>query len=472
MRTGAAYIRVSTDDQLEYSPNSQLQKIKDYAKTHDITLTSDCIFMEEDGRSGRNASHRPEFQRMIGLAKTKPKPFDLILVWKYSRFARNREDSVVYKSMLRKKCGIDVISVSEPIGDDKTAVLMEAIIEAMDEYYSVNLAEEVKRGMAEKANRGGIVGSPAFGYLAQNGTFLPDPKNAPIVRMIFELFVAGVGLRDLSAMLNALGICSKKGCPIEPRTVAYILHNPVYIGKIRWNPSGKADRAFDLSAVILSNGQHEPILSIELFEQAQEKLNVHKKMYAKYARQSHFSDGCMLKGLVRCSSCGSTLVRNGNGLQCCAYSRGVCKQSHYISQAQANHRIIQLLRQKFSPAEYFVHPSSTAISTDSSNLMNRIFQHEQAKLERIQSAYKNGIDTLEEYKKQKETWKKTMKQLEHSRTLINKSDSKQTAAAHRDVVKDLENPNISAETKNILLRCLIDHIVFDRARNSFQVYCR
>lgn len=95
MRIGAAYIRVSTDDQMELSPDSQLKQIKEYANAHDILLSPDYIFREDEGRSGRNAAKRPEFQRMIGLAKAKPKPFDIILLWKFSRFARNREDSVV-----------------------------------------------------------------------------------------------------------------------------------------------------------------------------------------------------------------------------------------------------------------------------------------------------------------------------------------------------------------------------------------
>ena len=87
---------------------------------------------------------------MIAAAKQKPAPFRVILVWKFSRFARNREDSIVYKSMLRRQCGIDVISVSEPVGDDKLSVLIEAMIEAMDEYYSINLGEEARRGMKKK----------------------------------------------------------------------------------------------------------------------------------------------------------------------------------------------------------------------------------------------------------------------------------------------------------------------------------
>lgn len=127
---------------------------------------------------------RPGFNKMIGTAKLKPKPFDAILLWKFSRFARNREDSIVYKSMLRK-LGIEVISISENIGDDKMSVLIEAMIEAMDEYYSINLAEEVKRGMLEKFTRGQIVAAPPIGYSLKDGQYLPD-DNAPLVKRILK----------------------------------------------------------------------------------------------------------------------------------------------------------------------------------------------------------------------------------------------------------------------------------------------
>ena len=174
MQTAAAYIRVSTDDQIEYSPDSQIKAIRKYAKDHDMILPEEFIFVDE-GISGRKADKRPSFQRMIGTAKIKPKPFDVILLWKFSRFARNRQDSIVYKSMLRKQCGIDVVSISEQLGDDNTSILIEALIEAMDEYYSLNLAEEVKRGMTEKFSRGGVVSQPPYGYMMKDGIFAPDP---------------------------------------------------------------------------------------------------------------------------------------------------------------------------------------------------------------------------------------------------------------------------------------------------------
>lgn len=147
-KIAAAYIRVSTDDQVEFSPDAQLAEIRKYAASHGYALPQEFIFVDE-GISGKHTQKRPEFNRMIGTAKTKPRPFDAILLWKFSRFARNREDSIVYKSMLRRELGIDVISISEPLADDKMSIIMEAMIEAMDEYYSLNLAEEVKRGMTE-----------------------------------------------------------------------------------------------------------------------------------------------------------------------------------------------------------------------------------------------------------------------------------------------------------------------------------
>ena len=103
MKNGMAYIRVSTDDQLELSPESQLKEILQYARANDILLTEEHIFREEEGRSGRNAKKRPQFQRMIAEAKQHAKEIDVILVWKFSRFARNQEESIVYKSMLRQK---------------------------------------------------------------------------------------------------------------------------------------------------------------------------------------------------------------------------------------------------------------------------------------------------------------------------------------------------------------------------------
>jgi len=224
MKTGAAYIRVSTDEQTEYSPDSQLRIIMDYAHREGITIPKEYIFSDE-GISGRSASKRPGFMRMISLAKSHA--FDVILVYSLSRFARSREDSIVYKKMLRHECGVDVISVSQNIGSDKTSILMEAILEAMDEYYSIDLSENVRRGMLEKASRGEAMGRAPFGYKICGRIFVPDENTAPIVRMIFSDYISGMGVRTIAEKLNLMGIRTSSGRQFENRTVSYILKNEV-----------------------------------------------------------------------------------------------------------------------------------------------------------------------------------------------------------------------------------------------------
>ena len=474
MKIGAAYIRVSTDDQLEFSPDSQLHKITAYAKSNNIILPPEFIFMEEEGRSGRNTKHRPEFQRMIGLAKSDPKPFEVILVWKYSRFARNREDSVVYKSMLRKQRGIDVVSVSESVGDDKMSILIEAIIEAMDEWYSINLSEEVLRGMAEKASRGGIVGSPAYGYKAEGNVFVPIPEEAKIVQMVFESFVHNdMGCRDIAAMLNAMGVRTKKGRLMENRTVEYMLHNPVYIGKIRWSPNGQIERDWEKPDLIISDGAHEPIISAELFEQAARKLEDRKKMYAKYARQSSENVDYILKGLVRCSSCGSTLTRSASGLQCHSYAKGVCKQSHYITLKNITDRVLNMIETTFTDENFEVSVKNVGRLTDQNEIIESQIEKEYVKLERIKAAYADGIDTLEEYKANKAKIQASIDfliQKKASQPEPKRDCKKEFLDKNRKAVKTLRDPEITEAEKNCLLRTFVDHIIFNRAKNQIQIF--
>ena len=115
MKTACAYIRVSTDKQEELSPDAQKRLLIDYAKKNNVSLLADNIYID-NGISGKKADKRPEFMKMIGLAKSKEHPFDIVLVWKFSRFARNQEESIVYKSLLKKN-DVDVVSVSEPLVD-------------------------------------------------------------------------------------------------------------------------------------------------------------------------------------------------------------------------------------------------------------------------------------------------------------------------------------------------------------------
>ena len=231
LKVGAAYIRVSTDRQEEYSPDSQLKIIREHAKRQGYIIPDEFIF-QDDGISGKSADKRPAFRLMIATAKEADKPFDAIFVWKFSRFARNQEEAIMYKNLLRKQ-GVEVVSISEPSNDSPFASLIERIIEWMDEYYLINLAEEVRRGMREKSSRGEPTGRCAFGYRVENKVLVPT-EDAATVRMIFEQYAAGKGVFQICTDLNDAGL-KVRGKPFGKNTIQYILKNPTYMGKIRWS---------------------------------------------------------------------------------------------------------------------------------------------------------------------------------------------------------------------------------------------
>ena len=162
-----------------------------------LLLLGDHVYIDA-GISGKKADRRPEFMRMIAQAKEPACPFSVILLWKYSRFARNQEESIFYKSILRSKCGIEVVSVTEPLIAGPFGSLIERIIEWMDEFYSIRLSQEVKRSMTVNAQRGKLQASPSFGYRAEGGKLIPLPEEAAHVRRIFDSFVAGAGLWNIA----------------------------------------------------------------------------------------------------------------------------------------------------------------------------------------------------------------------------------------------------------------------------------
>lgn len=475
MKTAAAYIRVSTEDQIEFSPDSQLKAIRKYAKEHDLILPEEFVFADE-GISGRKTDKRVQFQRMIGTAKLKPKPFDVILLWKFSRFARNREDSIVYKSMLRKQCGIEVVSISEQLTEDKTSILIEALIEAMDEYYSLNLAEEVRRGMSEKFSRGGVVSQPPFGYRMQDGIFFPDETAAPIVQMIFQDYLSGVPVRQIARKLNEMGVMSRHGNPFENRTVEYILTNPVYLGKLRRSltggrsPSGnRSDRYHEQDQCV--DGQHQPIITQEVFDAAQAKRADTKKMYKKYARHDQPVQ-FMLKGMVRCDNCGGTLVMSSTGkyLQCHNYGRGKCKVSHAISIQKINAAVLDKIREDLADPDFESRVIKQNVPKSAESPIPALIEKEERKLERVREAFEAGIDTLEEYRQNKQ---RITERLSALRTeLAEVAPAPDTTAFMGRVetsLTTLTDPCASEIIKNQVLRTFVEQIIFMKPSGRIEI---
>lgn len=473
MKIAAAYIRVSTEEQTELSPDSQIKQIRDYAKKNGYIVPDEYIF-HDDGISGRTTAKRPGFNKMIGTAKLKPKPFDAILLWKFSRFARNREDSIVYKSMLRK-LGIEVISISETIGDDKMSVLIEAMIEAMDEYYSINLAEEVKRGMLEKFSRGQIVSAPPIGYTLEDGNYIPD-DNAELIKQIYNMFLSNASYRQIAKELNSEGYRTIKGNTFESRNIEYIIRNPVYAGKLRWTPDGGGSRTHYHSdkEVLIVDGSHDPIIPLDVWEQAQQKVNEIKSTYPKYARQSAVKHDYMFRGLVRCSNCGATLTYNAryDGLQCYKYTKGKCDKSHFINQKKLADSLIKGLQQALDSTKLNIEYRTLEKITVSENFDLQI-KKENEKLKRVKEAYAAGIDTLSEYKQNKNAIMDKIKQLESKKTTTAKPTKTESyRAIHNEIQNFIElfNSDVSPDMLNQSLKRFISKIVFNREQNSIKIF--
>ena len=473
-KVGAAYVRVSTVEQTELSPASQLKTIRDYAKNHGYIIPDEYIF-QDDGISGKSADKRPAFRLMIATAKEAERPFDAIFVWKFSRFARNQEEAIMYKNLLRKK-GVEVVSISEPSNDSPFSSLIERIIEWMDEYYLINLAGEVKRGMKEKASRGEPTGRCAFGYRVENKTLVPT-DDAAIVKMIFEQYAAGKGVYSIVTGLNDSGLKIRRK-PFAKNSVQYILNNPTYIGKIRWEEDGhlKYNRASYIPALDeLPDGKHEPIISMELWDAVQERLR-NSRQEIRYARAGH--DVYMLKGLCRCSACGNTLVKVTQGpsrapaLQCCGYGRGACRVSHYIPIHNADAAVIAALEMVIASSTFEFTPKQPPKSVQAQD-WDKLIAVEKTRLSRAKEAYLGGVLSLEEYAEIKAAADDSITKLEAARDKDSGTAAVDVAAYSARVLQVLDvvrADGVSGEAKNQALRSVIDKIVFNKADNTFDFF--
>ncbi len=477
-KIAAAYIRVSTDDQLEYSPDAQLTEIRKYAAGHGYLLPREFIFLDE-GISGKRTAKRDAFNQMIGTAKQKPRPFDAILLWKFSRFARNREDSIVYKSMLRKDLGIDVISISEPLADDKMSIIMEAMIEAMDEYYSINLAEEVKRGMTEKARRGGLQSTASFGYRVEDHRLVPVPEEAALVRSIFDRFLAGEGLFPMAKWLNEMGVKTHRGNRFENRTIEYILRNPVYIGKLRWNPAGRTRRDFTNENIILADAGHEPLISLETWEAAQRRMAAVKAQW-KYHGRPITEHKRWLSGIVRCAQCGGPLIfSKPHYWKCNHYVRGSCTTTQHISDEKLTDMLLTLMErdcQEGIPITYTICRAKPT-ATNEAALLQEQRKQLTAKLERLREAYLSGVEDLPSYAAAKSTLETRIQSIDAQLTALQRpEDPKEADLLMREQISQclqvLKSPDATKEQKHAASHQSIDHCLFSKSSNTMKIFYR
>ena len=218
--------------------------------------------------------------------------FDVVLVWKLDRFARNRYDSAHYKSVLRKN-GVKVVSATEPISEDSTGILLESLLEGYAEFFSAELSEKVKRGMNENAlkckwNGGGI---PIGYYIDDDLHYQIDPTTSPFVIEAFKRYADGSKFTEIAKWLNDSGVQSYRKLPISIDTINRMLKNRSYVG----------DYHYDRHVI---PGGVPAIVPPDLFEQVQEMLAKNKKAPAQHKAE----DDYLLTTKLYCGLCGAYMV--------------------------------------------------------------------------------------------------------------------------------------------------------------------
>lgn len=475
MRQGACYIRVSTDEQTEYSPDAQLREIQKYAKSNNILLNKEYIFIDE-GITGRSAKKRTSFNAMIATAKQQPPPFDVILMWKFSRFARNQEESIVYKSLLRKQ-GVDVVSVSEPMPDGPFGSLIERIIEWMDEYYSIRLSGEVTRGMTEKALRGGLQTGAPYGYVKRKGENALDvyEPEAKWVRYMFERFADNGSFFKIANEINAKGIRTKKGFPFENRTIEYIINNTMYIGYLRWTPTGQTvgKRIYDDPNTIIKKGTHEPIISQELWDKCQEIIKSRKATRKKYDRPAETKKHWIV-GLLKCGSCDRSLTYQSanKGFQCSGYSHNLC-HSHFIGMEKIEQMVYNALDEIQYDTQYLENIKVITDRDGEIEVINKRLARLDAMLDRAKTAYLEGLDTKEEYGTNKVKIQSEIKQLQSECATIRQKASVDVPKIRKKikgVIELLQDDDIEHEKKYNAIRDIVEKITFKRPGEEVNIY--
>lgn len=479
---GAISVRVSTSMQTKYSPDSQIKLCLEYAKKHNIYVSEEHIY-RDDGISGTSADKRSDFKRMIADAQKKPRPFDVILVYDFSRFARNKEESVMYKALLRKTCGIDVISITQPLTKNKESVLLESLYEGMDEYYVLNLSENVKRGKQEKATRGEYQGGSVFGYNYDKNTEMiyPDKNTKQIVKFIFEEWIKpDTTLNGLTSQLNKMGIKTKRGGKWCTGSLWYLLNNPLYIGITRFTAGGMS-KDFDSNDIQKYKGKHKALISNDLWNKSQEKIKQHNKTWFKYKKPA-VKHEYWLRGLLKCSNCGKNLImikrKSGNKtkpfLQCNGYNKKMCNKSHSILQEKLEDALLEEIKNIFTK-KLDINIVESNNNDDAIAILKNSINKYNSRLERIEIAYMDGIDTLEEYKEKK---KNILADIDKIKEQLNSINTKEYEIKKKDKVyklceyahKVLKDPKIDFKIKEKVANELFDKIIYSKEENTLYVY--
>lgn len=218
------YARYSSYAQGESSIEGQLKECHEYCERNNYTVVHEYVDRALTGRSDK----RPEFMEMI--QDSKKKYFQAVIVYEFSRFSRDRYDSIVYKRELKKN-DVRVISIHTELNEDPSSKLVEGIFESLDEFYSAKLAQDVTRGMKLSAEKCLSIGTTPLGYrVDENRKYQIDPHTAPVIEYIFKEYANGKTIKAITEYLNEKGYKTSSGGSFNKNSLRTILQSKRYIG--------------------------------------------------------------------------------------------------------------------------------------------------------------------------------------------------------------------------------------------------
>lgn len=385
MTPAVIYARYSSTNQREESIEGQIRECRRYAERVGLTVIHEYTDAAISGTSDK----RPAFQQMIRDAKTKA--FEVVLVWKLDRFARNRYDAAIYRNKLQES-GVRLVSAMETFSDGPEGIILEGLMEAMAEYYSANLSENVSRGMYDSALQRRWLGPPMLGYKkGTDGRYEIDPLTAPIVTRIFEEHAAGTPEAEIIAGLNRDGIRTARNRPFTKNSLRTVLTNEKYVGMYRYKD--------------IEDPEGVPaIVSRELFDKAQDFHE--KRKFSKRRRDD--ADRYILTSKLICGHCGKWMTgesaRSRHGYIVRYYScighknrRHDCDKKR-VSKEWIESEVIRIVTDEILKDEFieliadaFINKRSTDPNEEKKKTLERQIHDVQRKIDNINRAIADGI---------------------------------------------------------------------------------
>lgn len=278
---GVIYARYSSHAQREESIEQQIEECRKFAEREGISIVDIYADKAVTGRTDK----RREFQRMLRDADKKR--FDVVIAYKSNRIARNMLNALQYEERL-DKAGIKTLYVKEAFGDSAAGRFAFRMMLSLNQFYSENMSEDIKRGMLDNAQQCKVNGAIPLGYAkGEDGRYVLDPVGAGIVREIFAKYAEGVPLSEIAASLNARGLRTAHGKEFNRSSFHRILNNETYLGRYRH------------SGIVVEGGVPR-IIDDGLFHEVQRCLS---------QRETHRrGDEFILSGKLFCGHCNAPMT--------------------------------------------------------------------------------------------------------------------------------------------------------------------